>query len=115
MVGADGVPCDFKTAARAWTQEQADKELQVLFYLAALNQAGYELNPDMKFRHYVFTKTKTPQAQVIESSRKVADLFWLFQIVSEVWRGIESETFPPNTSTWKCSPKWCEYYQLCRG
>jgi len=115
LITADGVPCDFKTAARSWTQDQADKEMQVLFYLTALNQAGYTLNPELRFRHIVFVKTKTPQVQVIESRRKPADLFWLFNTIGDVWRGIQAEVFPPNPSAWKCSEKWCEYWHLCRG
>lgn len=117
LITSDGVPCDFKTSSRSWTQEQAEGETQPLFYLAAMNQCG--LVPagarSLTFRHFVFTKTKTPKLDVFETTRRLADLFWLFDMICEVWRGIEAEVFPPNPGTWKCSPRFCEYWSLCRG
>lgn len=115
IITGDGVPGDFKTASRAWNQEQAEKETQPLFYLAALNQAGYSLNPEHRFRHYVFVKTRTPQVQVIESQHSPSQMFWLFKSITEVWQGIEAGLYPTNPGSWKCSEKWCEYWRLCRG
>jgi len=115
MIEADGIPCDFKTSARSWSQKQAGSEMQPVFYLAALNQAGYSGNPDLAFRHYVFVKTKTPKCQIWETTRTVSDLFWLFGLIREVWHGIEAGVFPPNPGTWKCSPRFCEFWNLCRG
>jgi hypothetical protein len=110
-----GVPGDFKTAGRAWTGDQAEKETQPLFYLAALNQLGYRLNPENRFRHYVFVKTRTPQVQVIDSQHSVSQMLWLFQSIKEVWRGIEAGVFPMNPGSWKCDQKWCPYWSMCRG
>ena len=114
MIAADGVPVDFKTASRAWYADKAKQEKQPDFYLAALNQTGLAA-PDGKFRYIVFTKTKSPKIQVIETKRTVADLFWLFGMITEIWQAIEAGVFPPNTTTWKCSPKWCDYWPMCRG
>lgn len=115
MIEHDGIPCDFKTSARSWNQDKANSEMQPTFYLAALNQAGYDHNPELRFRHYIFVKTKKPKVQIWESHRTVADLFWLFGLVRDVWHGIEVGVFPPNPGTWKCSPKYCEYWGICRG
>lgn len=115
IVTQDGVPCDIKTAARKWSTGQAGDELQPLFYLAALNQEGFPLNSGWKFRHYVFTKTKTPAAQVFEVERKPSEVFWLFGLIADVWRGIEREVFPPQPNGWKCSEKYCEFWGICRG
>lgn len=119
MIEQDGVPCDFKTSARSWNQDQADSEMQPTFYLAALNQIGHYLpgsdSKSMAFRHYVFVKTKKPQVQIWESSRTAADLFWLFGLIRDVWQGISTGVFPPNPGTWKCSARHCEYYMICRG
>ena len=115
MIERDGIPCDFKTSARSWNQDQADSEMQPTFYLAALNQAGYLGNGSLLFRHYVFVKTKKPQVQIWESARTVGDLFWLFGLIRDVWGGIEAGIFPPNPSTWKCSPRYCEFWGICRG
>lgn len=115
MIEADGIPCDFKTSKASWNQQKAEAEMQPVFYLAALNQAGYSLNPELRFRHYVFVKTKKPQAQVWETQRQPGELFWLFGVIQDVYRGIEREVFPPNPGAWKCSAKWCEYWSICRG
>jgi hypothetical protein len=115
MIESDGVPCDFKTSARSWSQSQAENEMQPVFYLAALNQAGHDGNSDLAFRHYVFVKNKVPKIQIWETARTVQDLFWLFGLISDVWKGIDRGVFPPNPGTWKCSPKYCEYWGICRG
>ena len=114
LIEADGVPADFKTSGRSWSQDQADAELQPIFYLAALNQAGYTLNCGL-FRHYVFVKTKKPQCQIWESYRTIGQMFWLFGLIRETWQAIEAGHFPPNTTTFKCSPRYCEYWGICRG
>lgn len=115
IITSDGVPGDFKTSSRKWYSDRADGEMQPVFYLAALNQAGYTRNPERRFRHYVFVKTKTPQMQVIETTRTAGELLWLLDMVRSVWDGIAAEVYPMNPTSWKCSPKWCEYWGMCRG
>jgi putative RecB family exonuclease len=105
---------DFKTAARAWAPDKASKETQPLFYLAALNQAGFPL-PQLTARHIVWVKTRKLQVQQFDTQRTIGEVFALLKTIQGVWTGIAAGSFPMNTSTWKCSPKWCEYYQTCRG
>ena len=114
IITSDKVPGDFKTSSRSWTLDKALDETQPLFYLAALNQMGYPV-PDWRFRHYVFVKTKTPKFQVFEHVHNPGQILWLFGMIQKVWRGIEAEVFPPNPNTWKCSPRFCEYWSICRG
>ncbi len=114
IMTADGVPGDFKTSKSAWSQADAEGEIQPLFYLAALNQAGISV-PGNKFRHYVVTKTKKPQAQVLEHSHTWTEVMWLFGLIQQVWRAIEAEVFPTNPNAWLCGPKYCSYWQDCRG
>jgi hypothetical protein len=109
----DGMPADFKTSARSWTQDQANNSLQTLFYIAALNQAGLEVN--WKFKHFVFVKTKTPQVQILEHCHPPGELFFLFEMIKRVWEGISKEFFPLNPTTWQCSEKYCDFYANCRG
>ncbi len=114
FIAADGVPCDLKTASRAWSSDKATDSLQGLFYLAALNQAGLNFH-GWRFRHVVFVKTKEPKVQVMENLHKPSELFFLFRVVSEVWKGIEREVFPLNPGSWKCGPQYCDFYGNCRG
>lgn len=114
VITTDGVPGDFKTSARSWTQDKANGEIQTLFYLAALNQASIQV-PDWMFRHYIFVKTKTPQFQLLTHSHSPSQVFWLFGMIKNVWKAIEAEAYPENPSSWKCSPSYCEYWSRCRG
>lgn len=114
FIAREGIPCDLKTASRAWTEAKATDSLQGLFYLAALNQAGMNFH-GWRFRHVVFVKTKEPKVQVLENVHKPAELFFLFRVVSEVWKGIEREVFPLNPGSWKCGPQYCDYWANCRG
>ncbi len=109
----DGTPADFKTSSRSWSDDKAQDSLQSLFYLAALNQAGVKIN--WKFQHIIFVKTKVPKVQVIEHSHKPGELFFLFEIVTRVWEGITRNVYPINPTTWKCTPKYCDFYANCRG
>jgi CRISPR/Cas system-associated exonuclease Cas4 (RecB family) len=112
FVAADGVPCDIKTAARSWEEGKADQELQPTFYLAAMNQAGENVD---RFRYYIFTKAKAPKVQVIETRRTVNDMFWLIQALSETCAAIEAGAFPPTgVGSWKCTPEYCEYWEFCK-
>ena len=115
IVTDDGIPGDFKTSARSWSEDKALGETQPLFYLAALNQAGYTLNPQRRFRHYVFVKTKEPKVQIIEHSHTPGQLFWLFEMIRSVWQAIEAGVYPLNPTGWKCAPAYCEYWARCRG
>lgn len=114
LITEDGVPGDIKTSAKSWSQDQAQNEMQPLFYLAALNQAGTPV-PDNRFRHYVLVKTKTPQWQVWETRHANAEMFWLFRMIADVWTGIERGVFVPNPGSWKCSPQYCDFWEQCRG
>lgn len=114
VITDDGVPGDFKTSARSWTTDKAEGETQPLFYLAALNQLGIE-TPGMKFRHYVFVKTKKPQFQMLEHAHTINQLLWLFGMIKNVWNAIDREAYPENPTGWKCNPNYCDFWNICRG
>lgn len=114
IITADGVPGDFKTSSKSWSEDKAEGEIQTLFYLAAMNQMGIA-TPDWMFRHYIFVKTKTPKFQMMEHSHNPNQLMWLFKMIANVWKGIDAGVYPENPGSWKCSPNWCEYWSMCRG
>lgn len=114
IITKDEIPADFKTSSRAWSDDRAADELQTLFYLAALNQAGTVV-PDWAFTHYVFVKTKTPQFQKFTHKHNPKQLVWLFKLIQNVWGAINSGYFPENPTSWKCSEKWCDFWSICRG
>ena len=114
MIDAGGAVVDFKTSGRSWTADRAQSELQPLVYLSALNQARIDV-PGWTAKHVVFVKTKTPQVQVFEHRHSPAQALWLFGLIRNVWRGIESGCFFENPTSWKCSAAVCDYWHLCRG
>ncbi len=114
IITRDGIPGDFKTASRMWTDAKAGDELQPLFYLAALNQTGVEV-PGWTFRHYVFAKGQHPAAKVFEVQRKPSEIFALFEVIQRAWAGIEAGVYLMQPGGWKCSPKYCEFWQGCRA
>lgn len=114
MLASDGVIVDFKTAARAWSPEQARQESQPLFYLAAANQAGLPHAPG-KFRHVVFVKTRTPQVQVIDSEHSLSEVLWILQVIEGVWQGIAAGHFGGNPKACFAWGRRCEYFDVCRG
>ncbi|NLF00900.1 MAG: PD-(D/E)XK nuclease family protein [Anaerolineales bacterium] len=115
LIESDGVPGDLKTANRAWPENRAHSALQATIYIAALEAMGYDMNPERRFRYRIFTKSAAPQIQVLETERTGEDIAWMQRQVAEVWSAIEAGWFGANTNTWKCSPRWCEYWSACEG
>ena len=115
LITTDGVPGDFKTAARMWADAKAEEELQPLFYLAALNQQGIE-TPGWTFRHYVYAKGKDPYGKTFEVQHSPMALFGLFELIQSTWEAISANAYPMNgVGSWKCGPKYCEWWPQCRG
>jgi hypothetical protein len=110
----DGVPIDFKTAGKMWAADKAGKEIQPLFYLAALTQLG-EMDHQFRFRHVVVTKAKTPRIEVFEEQRNPVEFEYMEAVVRGVWAGISNAVFVPNPTSWLCDPKYCGAYYACVG
>lgn len=112
-IAADGVPIDFKTASRMWSPSQALREIQPLFYIAALNELG-ETDHNYRFRHFVITKGLFPVARVFESQRTPEQVEEMRQTVIAVWRKIEEGVFEANPQSWLCSPA-CPVIASCQA
>jgi CRISPR/Cas system-associated exonuclease Cas4 (RecB family) len=115
LIFEDGTPADIKTSSKKWGQSRADTELQPNFYLAALSQQNQTDILDGKFIYYILTKAKSPILQEVVTYRKPADLFFVYDLVKSVWDAISAGAFPHNPTGWKCSDKYCGYWDRCRG
>lgn len=115
IITRDGVPGDFKTAAKMWARDRAENEMQPLVYLAALEQEGYH-DHGWRFRHYVIAKGTPPQVRTFETRRTPEEVEQkLYPATRQVWTGICAGKFPKAIGSWKCCPKWCGYWRACRG
>lgn len=114
MLCDDGVPMDFKTAARGWNADKAQKELQPAFYIAGLAAMGRSV-PGNMFRHMVITKGKNPTVTVWETTRSEQEIAWAMRLAVLAYKGIEAGVFVPNPMSWLCSPSYCEFYATCMG
>ncbi len=114
IITEDGIPSDFKTSSKSWSQTKAEDEIQPLFYLIALNQAKIPV-PDFQFRHFVFIKTKTPKVQVFQIKRTPGQMFTTMITIRSVWESINKGIFNENPGSWKCNSKYCDFWRNCRG
>lgn len=113
MIGTDGIPIDIKTSGQKWSQDRADSDLQAIFYIAALEQLGMIELP-AKFKYMIFTKTKYPTVQILETERTHGHVFALYSLINDVYQAIRRETFiPTDPSNWWCSAKYCSFYDIC--
>ena len=108
-----GTLVEFKTAGRAWSDNQATREVQPLFYLAAVQQQ--EGGTNLEFIHYVFTKTKNPKVQVFRTTRTQGEIMWLMETIREIWEQIEAGIFPRNPEGCFAYHKPCPYLNICWG
>lgn len=114
FIGTDGTLYDFKTAARAWSVDQAEGEAQPLFYLAGANQMGIPHRPGV-FRHFVAIKSRTPKVEIHETPHTAAEVLWLFATVKGVWDAISAGLFPPSPKACFAYGQRCPYWSSCRG
>jgi hypothetical protein len=104
---------DFKTSKASWPEDKAKNSLQPLFYLAAMRQMGERV--DLKFRHYVFVKTKEPKVQVLDTTYQPAQFLFLFSLIQNVWKSIDAGAHHENPDSWLCNSTYCDFWKLCRG
>ena len=103
-VGGQQVVLEHKTAARAWSQDQLDFDLQVSLYLAMTGADSVRLQ--------VLTKTKVPRLLVYDLQRTERELTEAVTIVCRVLDAIRAGPFWPSPG-WAC--RECEYRRRCRG
>jgi len=100
---------DHKVVGRSKQQREADSSLQLTLYSKAMQI------PKVRFDCLV-RGTKTPTVKTLSSQRTQADLDWLEHLFDKVAEAINKGIFMPcDPSSFACSPKYCGYYELCKG
>jgi len=100
---------DLKVRGRAPSKAEVREDVQLTFY-------AYATERD-KVGQIVMKKTATPGIEILNSWRdRSADSRWLMRLISEYVQQISAGLFPPcDPTSWVCSPRFCGYYQICRG
>ncbi len=109
---------DFKTAARAWGDDEATKKLQARIYPRLLVETGvWPADWETYTTTFVvFTKTKNPDARRYPITVPREGIFGgLDELLADVWAGMINEVYPPNTGSWLCRPEYCSFYGTCQG
>ncbi len=101
---------DWKTSARRWPKDQADKSLQPTVYLYAYLKL-YAQEVPMRFD--VVVKNKTPVVERHETTRTVDQFHRMVELVKVAERMIQAEHFLPSEQGFYCAG--CPYQEACRG
>lgn len=103
---------DYKTSAKAKSQQDLDNNLQLTLYSWAKKKS--------KVAWIALVKTKEPYVQMIESVRTPGQWAWGLKVVARAVDGIRRGSFPLTNPgafppPWWCSEKFCGYFSTCRG
>jgi len=108
-----GTVIDLKTAAKSWSQSQAAKSLQPVFYSIGYRDLFNEiLTPT--FRYLIHVDKKKPAVQDLTRFVTVAQEDALMNMIRVVLQMIKSGVFPPaDPGSWACSEKYCGFHKMC--
>ncbi len=99
---------DHKTAGRAYTQDQVDKDLQA-------TAGAFVLGSSIVFHNHIAIKTRVPRIQVIKTYRLAADIEWWLEMTRLDIMQMKSGVAPPRIDHWLCAEKYCGYWNKCLG
>ena len=110
VVDSKGNPviADWKTAARQWPADKADKDLQAVVFSYAWNVAH---GVDPEFRYDVVTKTKTPAMVSHRTRRNADDYRRMIKVVRMIEFAVSVGIYLPNEQSMFCSD--CVYACAC--
>ncbi len=101
---------DHKTAARAFSSDEVDKNFQLtVYHMAALNN-GYA-GRDIVMKFDCLIKTKVPRFEQVYTVRSEEAEQRAVKKIKSVWDGICKGVFIPNDNSWRCST--CSFKDHC--
>ncbi len=102
---------DHKTAARSYSANDIDRNMQMTIYQMAAKSNGYE-DREILLRLDTLIKTQKPKFMSHYTVRTEADEKRLIKKIRHVWDAISKEVFIPNDRSWRCNN--CQYRQYCQ-
>ena len=104
------VVVDLKTAARKYSDLQAEQSLQLSIYSYAISLGPHAGEEDVQLRFDVLTKTRQPELCRYWTTRDRAANVRLYRLAAEVPKAIEAGVFHPIVG-WQC--KECPFRSKC--
>lgn len=102
------VVADLKTSAAKWSAGEVENDAQLSLYTAVLRQSRGRIDN--------LVSTKTPAYHRLPTTRGPRDHRNLIEDYEQTVDLIKRGTFPmAPLDSWKCTPKWCSHWRLCRG
>ena len=103
---------DWKTAGKAYSNDDVDKSFQLTLYQMAAQANGFA-DREILLRFDCLIKTKTPKFEQYYTTRSDEDIIRAKKKIMTVADGISKGVFVPNDGHWKC--KNCNYSENCRN
>ncbi len=101
---------DFKTAGRAYSASEVNRNFQLTIYDLAIKHTGFR-NRETVLKFDTLIKTQKPKFQQYFSSRTATDHQRAIRKIQAVWDGISKGVFIPNNEDWRCPN--CQFKQAC--
>lgn len=110
---------DLKTVSKLWHKGRVLDSLQLTLYALGLGltRTGYDmLVRRQKKESPRFVAQPNTDGYTGVHSKTEGDFAWAVQIVLNTAYLISQGKFPlAQPGAWACNPKWCDYYNACRG
>jgi hypothetical protein len=112
-----GVIVDTKTSRLSYEANSLEKSFQPALYDFAYEQTRGEPAKGFRFDVLVKPTARRPATlQRVEGKVNACDREWLFENISQVHKAIQAGVaLPASEGSWYCSPKWCGYWNQCKG
>jgi hypothetical protein len=115
-----GMVGDTKTSRLAYNEQALNKNIQATMYdfayeaLRGRKAAGFRF--DVLIKPSTTSPKAVPRVQQVHAKLGQDDRNWLFDTVAHVDKAIQAGiAMPASEGSWYCSPKWCGYWNMCKG
>jgi len=98
---------DHKLKSRSLSQMDADRDTQPLSYCMFTGKTN--------FTYHVAVKKKIPEIQIVHVEKTMKDIQWWEEAIKQIATQIETGIAPPNPTNWTCNPRFCGYWNRCKG
>jgi hypothetical protein len=97
---------DHKVKAKRFSQDELNQDIQATCYF---------MKHKKPFEFHLALRQMKPAIEIQQAGRNGSDTEFFTELVDKVWKAIWAGIFPPNPIGWHCGPRWCGYWNLCKG